>query len=429
MTVLLMSCFVIGASWAADNISSQRLAMAKDVLSNICKNGFNPEANDGLGGLFINWRYGSKPLLANNGRTLVRDGKVESSQESLHDRLTDLRYLRGLFLYKKYSPSDHTFDNDVAKYTGIVRADFPDGTDERGWVFDEWLSMFALTGDKWYQQAALSAAAALEKKFYHPEVGALYKRNSGDQYGYYKPSEALGQAAALVKAGRGFQNPKWVEEGTRAAKFVIAHAYLPKYHVFLGNMDGVLNDDGKVQDNETILVKESSHGYTITGGTMRLGEIAECAQALTSIGRITADSEILNIARDMLDALSPNNNSIGLWDAQNGGYFYGLVFPGSDYANAGQPSMRTSSKEAGRQLLMCFAFNEGNQAFANRYAQAEKAMLDVLMNRASYRPGHGYLYETTPDWNPLTRKGKVDDFVTTEAMGIGVEALLQPQPR
>lgn len=427
----LSLCFslVMRAGWSSDNVSSQRLALAKNILSNISNNGFDPVVNDGLGGLFINWRYGSNPFLANNGRTIVRDGKVESSDEPLHDRLTDLRYLRGLLMYKKGSPADRTLDKDIEKYTRIVKAEFPDGTDERGWVFDEWLAMFALTNDKWYQEAARSTAAALERKFYHPEVAALYKRNSGNQYGYYKPSEALGQAAALVKAGRAFQNPKWIEEGKRAANFVIAHAYMPRYHVFLGNMDGVLNDDGKAQDNEKILIKESSHGYTITGGTMRLGEIAECAQSLASIGRNTANLAILNIAKDMLDALSPANNTIGLWDSKYGGYFYGLIFPGSDYANAGQASMRTSSKEAGRQLLMYFAFHEGNESFANRYAKAENAILDVVVNKAFYQPGHGYLYEMTPDWNPIVRKGNVDDFVTTEAMGIAVEVLLDPLVR
>ena len=51
-------------------------------------------------------------------------------------------------------------------------------------------------------------------------------------------------------------------------------------------------------------------------------------------------------------------------------------------------------------------------------------MLEVAVEKAYYAPGHGYLYSTDANWQPHLRNGQTKDFVTTEAMGIALEALL-----
>jgi hypothetical protein len=45
-----------------------------DLLTNIKDNGFDSDAN-GLGGLWVNWRYGTRPLQTNINGTGESDGK------------------------------------------------------------------------------------------------------------------------------------------------------------------------------------------------------------------------------------------------------------------------------------------------------------------------------------------------------------------
>src|SRR5260370_14295060 len=58
------------------------------VLQNIHSNGFDAQANDGLGGLWINWRYGTRPLQTNFDDAGNAHG---SSVPPRQDRLADLR--------------------------------------------------------------------------------------------------------------------------------------------------------------------------------------------------------------------------------------------------------------------------------------------------------------------------------------------------
>src|SRR5204862_2771515 len=50
---------------ATKNAAIKRVAT--EMLANIRENGFNPDLaiNSGMGGLLVNWRYGSRPLQAN----------------------------------------------------------------------------------------------------------------------------------------------------------------------------------------------------------------------------------------------------------------------------------------------------------------------------------------------------------------------------
>src|SRR6266700_5699650 len=67
-----------------------------DIMNNIKAHGFHtdPGINNGMGGLYINWRYGSNPLQVNVNGTGETD---ETSGATLrHDDLTDLRYLHNL---------------------------------------------------------------------------------------------------------------------------------------------------------------------------------------------------------------------------------------------------------------------------------------------------------------------------------------------
>jgi hypothetical protein len=55
----------------------------------------------------------------------------------------------------------------------------------------------------------------------------------------------------------------------------------------------------------------------------------------------------------------------------------------------------------------------------------QDALFQLAIGKAYYAPGHGVLFEETADWQPLKLKnGELEDWVTTEAMGIALEGLL-----
>src|SRR6266852_4196174 len=83
------------------------------VLQSIHTNGFDAQANDGLGGLWINWRYGTQPLQTNFDDAGNAHG---SSVQPRQDRLVDLRYVHTLWLYKTKHPDDARFDGELKIY-------------------------------------------------------------------------------------------------------------------------------------------------------------------------------------------------------------------------------------------------------------------------------------------------------------------------
>src|SRR5689334_9383810 len=60
-----------------------------DMLNNIKENGYDPDTsiNAGKGGLWINWRYGTRPLVTNLNGSGVSDS--DSNGSLRHDPLTD----------------------------------------------------------------------------------------------------------------------------------------------------------------------------------------------------------------------------------------------------------------------------------------------------------------------------------------------------
>ena len=78
---------------------------------------------------------------------------------------------------------------------------------------------------------------------------------------------------------------------------------------------------------------------------------------------------------------------------------------------------------------MLEAFQVANTLTGGQYTGMVMAMEGVAVNLAYYAPGHGYLNQETADWKPLVLQtgvnaGEIEDWVTTEAMGIALEALL-----
>ncbi|MBO0794727.1 MAG: hypothetical protein J2P36_27765, partial [Ktedonobacteraceae bacterium] len=227
-------------------------ALALDMLNNIKANGFNgkPSINNGLGGLWINWRYGTKPLQTNlNGSGFADDPKQDPPR---HDKLTDLRYVHALWLYKSLHKQDHQFDKDLARYTAIVKHEFTDIKNERGWLYDLFVDLYQLSGDRFYQLAANSLASYFYNTLYHQDTGIAFLTNSEHPHGYYRADLALEQGCALIQAGKTFNMSEWEDAGRRLVQTVYKTAYLSQYHLLLYQLDNVLLPGGAINPNPRI---------------------------------------------------------------------------------------------------------------------------------------------------------------------------------
>ncbi len=288
-------------------------AVELDMLNNIKTYGFNadPTINGGLGGLWVNWRYGTSPLQTNVNGTGETD---EMSGNSVrHDPLTDLRYLHDLWLYKAQNPTDNRFESEITRYTPIVKYEYKNSHDTRGWLYDEFVGLYSLSHDSFYKDTAASLATGFAKAF-NPTVGSIFKPNSsGHDQGSYRVDLTLEAGCALVQAGTLFDNPQWTQEGLSTIKFIYDHAYISQYHIFPDQMDNVLNGDGSVNAQEQFFSGQSnSNGssYAVKGGQTQLGNISQIVTSLLDTYQMTHTQDFLAKATDLLDALSLPNNSL-----------------------------------------------------------------------------------------------------------------------
>jgi hypothetical protein len=396
-------------------------AAVLEMLRNIQTNGLNEHANKGLGGLWINWRYGSKPFLVNmNGL-----GQPDAPGAQRHDVLTDLRYLHNLLLYKDQHPADRQFDEDIARFRRIVVTEFTGTHNERGWLYDELIDMYRLSKDAFFRETARSLVRNYATAMARPPAGIYFKTNANHPGGTYRVDLALEIGCALMQAGTEFGERAWLEQGRRMVEFVYDHAYIRKYRTFPMEMDAVTLPDGSLNPNQKIY-RDTSGRYKREGGSVRMGSAGQIATSLLHVYMTTRDRAFLDRAVEMLDALAPEQNLLGLWDAKHLGYFASAVFPGPDSRNPGEPRLNSSKKESGRQAHMLEAVVVANRLTGNRYRALEEALVKVVLEKAYYAPGRGILYEQAADWSLLALKGGgVADWVTTEAMGITLEALQQ----
>lgn len=435
--IITSQFFALLLSLPSSQTNSQTLADTEIVsmLQNIRDNGWDgvtsvdgglgTNINNGLGGLWVNWRYGTEPLLVNFNGSGSPDGA--SVNPPRHDELTDMRYLHNLWWYKKFHPADTQFDADLLRYTAIVKYEFTTNvTNKRGWMYDEELiPLWQLSGDDFYRQAAFNEATYFADKLYRTNIGAYYDTNSTATNGYYRVDWQLEIGCALIHAGTIFTNSSWVTKGSNMVEFTYKHAYLTNYHHFLQDMSNVISTNGTAVSNEDIYVSGGTDG-----GAVRMSPLGQEALSLLHVYLVTSNQLYLNRAMDLLTPETIETNSFGLWDTNYGGYYGGLEFSGKTFQNPGTPAL-ISKKEGGRQMDMLEAFHLANTLTTNRYAPTEAALKNVLLNKTYYAPGHGVLYEVNADWSVRTINGQPENWVTTEAMGIVLEALFSlqdPQP-
>lgn len=395
----------------------------QSILDNIQANGFDGDrrVNYGLGGLWINWRYGSNPLQTNFDGS-GRPYEPGNSQPPSHDILTDLRYIHNLWSYKTQYPSDDRYDSEIARYTSIIKSDFANPVDERGWLYDEFIAIYHLSHDTFYKEAALKLVSAYARE-YDPEVGSIYKKNSTTPRGSYRVDLTLESGTALIQAGVLFGNASWQQIGQNIVNYIYAHAYIPRYHLFADMMDNVLQADGSPNPEQDFYISHYRN-YVVRGNSMKMGEISQMIISLLDTYQATHNQDFLNKATDLLDNFSLPNDPLGMWDYLNSGYYFSVTFNGTSPSDPGTITISRTHKEAGRQVGMLEAFHLANLFTNGRYKHMEDLVLTVALNKAYYAPGHGVLFEVNADWTPITFPDDTPaNNVTTEAMGIELESL------
>jgi len=396
-----------------------------DVLQNMQSNGFDQEANNGQGGLWLNWRYGTNPLQTNFDASGTANGSEIPPQQ---DRLADLRYVENLWLYKRQHPGDTEFDSELMRYTAIVKDEFSGHPDERGWVFDTLITLSHLSLDSFYRQVAQAEAQSLDTAHFHRKLGAFYKTSASHPHGYYPVDEALETGAALLQAGSLFNKAQWTKDGKAILSFVEKHAFLSHYHVFASYMDNVLLPSGKLNPTETFFRGTDQGGQTINGGRITVGLATQEILSLLDASTVTSDETLLDLAQELLAPFRAHPNTLGLWDSHHLGYYAALTFPGKTIAQPGKPTLSKSTKQGGQQLLMLAAFQMANILTNGAFASMVTVMEQVALNNAFYAAGHGYLDQESADWKPLVLQsgdnaGETEDWVSAEAMDSALQAL------
>lgn len=404
-------------------------AIEVDILNNMKTYGFDSDSsiNNGLGGLWVNWRYGSNPLQVDVNGTGETD--VVSGKMLRHDPLTDLRYIHNLWSYKVQNPNDHQFDSEIARYTPIIQKEFANSHNERGWLYDEFIALYNLSKDTFYKDTAISLVTAYAKNF-KSDIGIIYKTNSAHPQGSYRVDLVLEAGCALIQAGTLFRNDTWVQDGTSIINFIYKHAYIAQYHTFSDQMDQVLLPGGTVNAQEPFYydATRTRQHYVVSGRQVQMGNISQMIISLLQVFQVTHNQDFLQKATDLLDPLSLPGNSLGMWDTTYGGYYFSASFTGNSPAQPGSVIISKTRKEAGRQVLMLEAFHLANQLDNQRYQDMEARMLDVAVKHIYIPAIHGVIYLANRDWTPPTFKnGTLNNMVTTEAMGAELESLFAQQ--
>jgi hypothetical protein len=223
-----------------------------------------------------------------------------------------------------------------------------------------------------------------------------------------------------VQAGSVFGESSWTQKGKGVIDFVYENAYLPQYRTFPSELDEIVLESGKASPNPRFYRSGDTEG-----GSAKPPALGQMALALLHAHVVTSDASYLRRATELLLPLTARDNALGLWDTDHGGYWDKTVFSGTHVRQAGTAKVRKGDKEGARQLHLLQAFAVANRLTGGQFREMEDTMLGIALEKAYSPAGRGYVYLQAPDWSLLTAKqGGKRDWVTTEAMGIALEALL-----
>lgn len=378
--------------------------ITQQVLLNIRANGFNPNAKTkGLvtGGLYVNW------MMNDPQQTNRLNVASTSDPPTSHDIQTDLFYLNALAEYKHLHPNDTSYNQDILKISPIIHDEFFNYHIPKGWVYFYLLRDGTFLNDQSLIDEAYQAASNYYTKWYNKKLGLVY--NKAHTPGVYSTEHSLTAGAALIDAGIRWNHPEWLQAGKSTLNVVMAASYNLQSQLFFNNMS--VNADGtEIVSNDQ--AKPSTQGSAV--------------EALTDAYRLTHNRLYLIIAKQVLQGLFVNN---GLWDQARGGLFFAL--------NLNSHTLRDKYKETRAQthaLVGLYRYNQIMKTLNQPQLYPDKQQqLIYLLEHAFYQPTyHGYFYRLTPSFqNYVSRTSdgwpQVENYFTTEAMGLALDALQQTE--
>jgi hypothetical protein len=321
----------------ATAIPNAVLQIAFRMLLNISEHGFNPCTD----GLYVNWDA--------HGVNYQGNGIPDPNPCSRHDPLTDLRYLHALLLYRHDTKSTY-FDADITKFTTIVLHEFGPVAYHQGWVYDEFVDMAKLTGNRRFAAIARGIVDAYVTKL--PPTS--------------RPDYGFEDASALVQSGV----PRFVKIG-RARINALFDTWFDE------KLDLIYTPPELVTSSEA----------DIAIALVRAGYRADASLVLKGLHR--------------------------MWDPIHGGYTEGIRVNDDG-------SLTLHTKKTGGRMANIYelAVLLGDRPLEN---EMRKLIFDHI-----YIPAlQGVVYEQHEDWTLYeVGDGVVNDWVTTEAMGIVLTALL-----
>jgi len=268
------------------------------------------------------------------------------------DRMTTLRFLHALLLYKADTGSTQ-FESEISNVEGTVLGLFTTSNpDPRGWAYDDMTEIAKLSGNSKFTDIA-------------DAMLALYARSP---YKDTRPDYQFEEASALVQSGE----PAYVTQGTAEL-----NSYWNSY--YLGNLQ-LINEPTEIESAEN---GDIAIALALAGMTTRAEDIAQGMQNV-------------------------------LWDPVYGGYYEGATYTNGIVAIK-------NKKTGGRSMNMM-------ELGKILHDQTLVTQMDALFQAHIYQSSpvgyEGVLYEQQRDWQPYVLGGTTENWVTSEAMGISVIALL-----
>ena len=254
-------------------------------------------------------------------------------------------------------------------------------------------------------QAAHTASQNYYTHWYDPTVGMVYNRAHSP--GVYDPEQSITCGAALIEAGTRWQQPAWISAGKSTIDKALSAAWNTQYHMFYNAMTIPPSGGQQISD---------AHAKPATQGSI--------VEALVKAFDLTHNQRYLDVANQTLQSLF----SSSLWDQQNGGFFFAL-----DLQN---DQLQDTYKETRSQEHALIGLYQYNQALARSGQKPillakQQQLVTLLTTRCYQTTYHGYFYRMTPAFQIYTSKtGQglgYEDFFTTEAMGLAMDALQQTE--
>lgn len=391
---------------AAPHPGAAALARVAGVLDALAPKAWNAAAPDRrtgkvTGGVYINWRPGwdgATRAASNVDIKTSGQSDADAGDGGRHDPLADLAILRDIDAYLATGRSDAALNTLRCRLDPVVAAEFAAYSVERGWIYFDLIDLSELDPAGVWRQRAEEFASTLSTTYIDAGTAMVVD----PVHHTYRPDYSAEVAAALVDAGVRFARPDWVAQGTAAATALVRRAADPATGLFPGELSLTA---GAARD-------------TVVDPLVRMGPAAQTLDGLLTVYDHTHDPALLAAVQRSVNTM--NTPGLGLVDSAHGGYFFGIDADGNDP----QEQYKETRQAWMLPLLRHLARDGGTSSVT------AAAMLQVVQNDL-YRPGGaGYAYRVLPDYRTYVSSQDgvktSEDWISTEAIGIAVDALLGP---